>query len=640
MAGDRNQTVIHTCDNITQWGIIALAFLVPLVINPFGYDMYGLPKIVLTCLLVMVILAAWLINNLQNDQPQLARTSLFLPITLFLLLAFVSTLKSVNIANSLYGSFERYEGLLSLLIYVFIYFIAASTFRTYEKIQKLQLALVVSGAIIAIYGVLQHFGLDFINWSSAKVDFTRIVSTLGNSNFLADFLVIALVLAIAFYLASSSWATRGPLFICTGLLFIALLFTYSRAGWLGFAVSLLVLLTLLPKQLLAKRKIQLGLLCAFLVLCLIIVNYVPKLHLGYQGAPSITKQAASSIQTGEGTAAARLYIWETAINMTKDRPLLGWGIENFGTIYPKYRSLNLAHLEGGDYIPDKPHNELLQISTGMGLLGLLAFLWLVFTFVATAWRKVATEPLEKRLLLSGMLAGWIGYFVAIQFNFSIAGPALVSWLLMGTLLANEKKGVQAPWSLRKSVQAVLLALALCIVLFLGIVSLKWLAADTYFVKGVEAMEATDNSAALTSLEQAVKLNPTSPTFSITLTQVYLASSRSTGNPVWAEEAFKLAQSLVNQDPLNPYHRMLLSQTFIEQYNVTGNQTWLRQSETQAKKAIELDPKSATAHYNLGQLYEGEKQYQKARYYYQQALRLDRKNKQAKKALGRLRGKNK
>lgn len=602
--------------------------------------MYGLPKIALTCLFVVVILAAWLIKNLRDDQPQLARTSLSLPVALFLLLALASTLKSVNIANSFYGSFERYEGLLSLIIYVFIYFIAASTFKTYDKIQKLQVVLVISGAIVAAYGILQHFGIDFINWSLAEVDFTRIVSTLGNSNFLADFLVIVLALAIAFYLASSSWTTRGPLLACTGLLFIALLFTYCRASWLGFTVSLLVLLALLPKRLLAKRRIQLGQLLTLLVLCLIIVNYVPKLYLGYQGAPSLTKQAASSIRTGEGTAAARLYIWQAAINMIKDRPLLGWGIENFGVVYPKYRSLNLAHLEGGDYIPDKPHNELLQMATGMGILGLLAFLWLVFTFVAVAWRKITAESLEKRLLLSGMLAGWVGYFIAIQFNFSIAGPALISWLLMGTLLAGEKRGVQVPWSPRKSVQAVLLALTLCIVLFLGIVSLKWFAADTYFVKGVEVMEATDNSAALTSLEQAVKLNPTSPTFSITLTQVYLASARSTGNPIWAEEAFKLAQSLVCQDPLNPYHRILLSQTLIEQYNVTGNTNWLKQSETEAKQAIELDPKSAAVHYNLGQLYEGEKRYREAKYCYRQALRLDPKDRKVKKALGELKGKNK
>ncbi len=158
--------------------------------------------------------------------------------------------------------------------------------------------------------------------------------------------------------------------------------TFSVGGWLGAAAGLAVVLLGLGRRALLWGALAAagGLLAA-----------VPLLQ--------VERVVSHLNATGASTTFVRLQLWQASLAMLRDHPILGIGLDNFLYLYrqeylPPGASAepNLSH----------PHNLVLHFWLALGLPGLAAFLWLLWTFVRCAWRR-ATASLEQRLLALGAL---------------------------------------------------------------------------------------------------------------------------------------------------------------------------------------------------------------------------------------------
>ena len=89
------------------------------------------------------------------------------------------------------------------------------------------------------------------------------------------------------------------------------------------------------------------------------------------GALALRVERFRSLLAPEGTAVLRLRLWQSALEMVRDHPLWGIGLDQFLYLYPTYmhpdawREPNLSH----------PHNLLLDFWLRLGLLGLVALAW-------------------------------------------------------------------------------------------------------------------------------------------------------------------------------------------------------------------------------------------------------------------------
>lgn len=143
---------------------------------------------------------AW-VGQVSNGNP------LTLP-ALFLLMAYiVSTVLSVSPTVSLFGSYQRLQGLYTFTSYLVIFFLAASLIRTRADIERgITLALVVSFPI-ALYGIIQHYFVDPLPWVGDVT--TRVASNLGNSIFVGAFLILAIPLALTRWIQTTERAATG-----------------------------------------------------------------------------------------------------------------------------------------------------------------------------------------------------------------------------------------------------------------------------------------------------------------------------------------------------------------------------------------------------------------------------------------------
>jgi tetratricopeptide (TPR) repeat protein/O-antigen ligase len=153
-------------------------------------------------------------------------------------------------------------------------------------------------------------------------------------------------------------------------------------------------------------------------------------------------------QIDEGTGKVRTLIWGGAWNLITSDPvrmIVGWGPESMYVAYNKFYPPDLAHWELRNATPDRSHDVFFDQAVTMGLLGLVAYLFLVGAFIWYAVRALRKAPgLNDQLLLIGLLATGVAHVgelvTGIQiaatytyFYMAVALTVVLSYVLNGYL---------------------------------------------------------------------------------------------------------------------------------------------------------------------------------------------------------------
>ena len=129
-------------------------------------------------------------------------------------------------------------------------------------------------------------------------------------------------------------------------------------------------------------------------------------------------------QIDEGTGKVRTLIWGGAWNLITSDPvrmIVGWGPESMYVAYNKFYPPDLAHWELRNATPDRSHDVFFDQAVTMGLLGLVAYLFLVGAFVWYAVRALRKAPgLKDQLLLIGLLATGVAHVGELVTGIQIA----------------------------------------------------------------------------------------------------------------------------------------------------------------------------------------------------------------------------
>jgi tetratricopeptide (TPR) repeat protein len=118
-----------------------------------------------------------------------------------------------------------------------------------------------------------------------------------------------------------------------------------------------------------------------------------------QKSPLLSRFA--SISLNDASNQARLYIWPMALEGAMERPVLGWGQENFGYVFQAH--YNPAMYDQGDWF-DRAHNIFLDWLVNAGIIGLLSYLALYLFFVIYVWKS--SMDIAEKSVLTGLLAAY------------------------------------------------------------------------------------------------------------------------------------------------------------------------------------------------------------------------------------------
>ena len=635
-------------DRIIFWSFSLLFFLTPLVLTPVNYELFEFNKMVLTYLLTAIIVWAWINKMISQKRLIFRRTFWDLPLLLFLASQITSTLISIDRHTSIFGYYSRFHGgLLSTICYLLLYWAWVSNFPFSQPAQKTRqkmfIIILVSGMLVSLYGVAEHFGIDKNIWVQDVQN--RVFSTLGQPNWLAAYLDVLIFIVLARFIHSKRPITHYPLLF--SLFYLCLLYTRSRSGFLGFIIPFLVVLTKWLSHLIRKKDTLLGkklLLIVGLALTLSFWVGVPfhlknlrtKLNLSFLSDVQEVKKPTVPMANGQAakpkitpSSDIRKIVWKGAIELWRRHPIFGSGVETFAYSYYWVRPKEHNFTSEWDFLYNKAHNEFLNFAATSGSVGLLAYLLLAATAIVRLLRD------DQFFLCCAILSLLITNF----FGFSVVPTALLFYLLPALATTNKKDQKENPADFKLSFWQAITTLAL--VVLLGKIVNYW-RADYYFAQGKKLEKAGYLNTSLNYLNRSLALNPNEPNFysqrAITAAKLAAAMAQK-GQP--SDRLIKLAiKDSKKALEISPYHLNFYKNRAKTDYFLSFVRLdYLRDALQTLLEAEKLAPTDPKIPYNIGLIYRAFGDRVRARQYLQKALELKPDYTAAKKAIGTKRGKN-
>ena len=632
----------QVCSKIIKLSFHALFFLIPLVLCPLNFELFEYNKMMLTYTICIIICTAWVLKMLFEKRFYIRRTPLDIPILLFVISQIISTVFSIDPHTSLFGYYSRFHGgLLSSFCYIFLYYALVSNVSESLKVISLLKTILFSGALVAIYGILQHpnplfeengvwHGIDHKYWVQ-DVEL-RVFSTIGQPNWLAAYLAMLIPIATAFLLMEKPLHKKSSFLSLASCFYLCLLFTNSRAGAGGFLLSFFVFLllfflqyltsrpTIVPSGVRKERKLavfskQNLIFLTILILTFGILTSISGKFLIKRFAEFLApKAAASTILPGE-TVRIRNIVWKGAIEIFKHYPLFGSGVETFAYSYYQFRPKEHNQTTEWDFLYNKAHNEYLNFLATTGIVGLLTYLLIIFTFgwwFIKYWIRINpnlnTPNSSASILILGLFSGYISYLIQNFYSFSVVPIATFFFLFPGiTFLLAGKLPItrcQVPIVGRSTIRYPLITViifASCFSLFT--LGKMWLA-DTYFAKAHKLAQARYFEPSYLYALKATSYNPREPLYfdQLAYNAAVLATEaeEATTAAILAQEAISASQRALTTSPLN----INLWKTAIKVLYQLGslNQEFYQKALEAAKIAIELSPTEPKLPYNLGLIY--------------------------------------
>jgi O-antigen ligase len=246
---------------------------------------------------------------------------------------------------------------------------------------------------------------------------------------LAFWLLLAIPPTLILALLSSA-RLRPFLFAAAGLSLAAMLLTLTRGAIIGFAGSLVVLLTW-------GRFRRLMLLLILIAAVFTVLNFNAISH---SRELSVVATRLSTVAQGARTGGRRVQIWTTTPQIIAEHPLLGVGAGNF----PKV-SLEYGLSEAG--LPfEHAHDLVLTIAAERGLIALGLLIWFIVAVGKTGLAVLRRRDSEVYPYALGLCAALFGLFIASLVDYPPGQDAVMGTLLIeiGALIALRRHAQPSP----------------------------------------------------------------------------------------------------------------------------------------------------------------------------------------------------
>src|SRR3989344_5370397 len=245
-----------------------------------------------------------------------------------------------------------------------------------------------------------------------------------------------------------------------GVLFLLFTFTIlvanARATYLGLLIGFFYFFFFYPvrskvsnginpKNLKTLKIIAAGLVL-FAIIAVIVFNFFPQIA-EKNNLLKIAADRLSVKKIATDLAGTRFLVWKIALQTIKDKPILGWGPENFYIGFEKYYDPTVPIIKNTWW--DRPHNVFLEIAANSGIMSLIFYslFWIVL-FCQLQIFKIQRGEGKDIYLAHGIQAMFIGYLVALFFNFDSFPTYIISFFFVGyslfLLSKNDEKKIVCP----------------------------------------------------------------------------------------------------------------------------------------------------------------------------------------------------
>ncbi|MDR3570893.1 MAG: tetratricopeptide repeat protein [Candidatus Pacebacteria bacterium] len=511
-------------EKILRWivlvGVFALPFICLIVATSLFFP-FITGKNFMFRIIVEAITFAWLALALINPVYRPRRNWIFGAFLVFIVIMAIADAQGVNPFKSFWSNFERMDGWITIA-HLFLYTVVAASVINAEKLWRRLFEISIGVSIfVDLLGFLQILGVAALGEGGISGLGARIDATFGNPIYLAVYMLFHIFLAtlLIYQSGKEQWQTWQravlPAALVVGLLWsvsqgtsasaiaiilylvgvvvvgalmftrranvlmlvivlntIALLFTGTRGTTFGLVggtvLGGLIYMFLAPQAKAARKYILAG------IAILIVAAgglWLARDTAAVRSVGFLDRLVA--ISPTETTVAARFMNVGIAWQGIKQRPILGWGQEEYAVVFDKYYD---PRMYPDEQWFDRVHDIVFDWWVAGGTLGILSYLGLLGAYLWVLWRSKGFDLAEKSIL-TGLLAGYFIHNLTVFDN-------ITSYILFGTVLAyiawRSNDADQTKPLLYPSISSAAAPVALCGAILLALGTVWLVNANAYF----------------------------------------------------------------------------------------------------------------------------------------------------------------
>jgi len=396
--------ITEVLDFIIYWSIVIMPFSVaiaPALANAF----------------IGFFSVFFIIKKIIKREKPFGDIAVMVPFLFLILISLVSFKNSVSLSTS-------FHGIEKLLKYLLIFVVCAQEIKDRKHVARIVTSVILGVSLVSIDAVWQIiFGWDFIRGNTLQqaIGLIRPTASFPNPNVFGVYMSALTPLIIGLTLFYFKGKKKIVMVLISVLAIAGLGLTLSRGSGLALYLSTLFLCV-------AKRK---KILTFTLIAVLIVFPFV---------MPKNIKQWAKDANYNPLVFMCnqdRISIYRNTINMIKQHPFIGVGVNTFSKNYGKYK---LESAEKYAHTPDTiyAHNNYLQMAGEIGLLGLLAFLWFLVQVFRRGFKTYQTIKEEYlKIVVLSLIACFIAFLIngLTETSLYYSRVVMVFWYLIGVSLA-------------------------------------------------------------------------------------------------------------------------------------------------------------------------------------------------------------
>ncbi|HNV82440.1 MAG: O-antigen ligase family protein [Tenuifilaceae bacterium] len=394
---------------------IFIVLLLPVIYYQATLDLTTMPRVLaLSAFLGMFVIFFFNSKWYKPEMLGVLRHGLFPVFGLWLVVSVVTLAFS---SNPIEGIFD----IIKVLFTITIAMLGAMIFSEEENwLDKLAKVVVLSAIVTSLVGFVQYYlwvvkATEPFLPDGRKIIY-RVVGVMAHKNLysLSLFMMLPFV-AYGVAMFKKHWKILSIIALVFVLLLIFML--QARATWVGIMVAVaisVITLILYGNKFGLPKKWKITLITLTLMGAVAVGGVL--FLVGKDSQNQYVKQLQSIINPKSAQNIHRINIWKTTLEMIQDRPVLGFGPNNW-KLHAGY------YFKGRFFLEDqinwqRPHNDFLWVFAEKGIFGILLYLAIFGFSLYYLYRIIGAETTrEKRLMALLLIFGLVGYLTASTFDF-------------------------------------------------------------------------------------------------------------------------------------------------------------------------------------------------------------------------------
>jgi len=584
--------------------------------------------------ITICIVCLHFLNFLKGQTRLFPRFYLTIPLIIYLITQLLSTIFSSDLHTSIFGYYSRLNGgFLSTLSFILLSTILTNYLEPLFINRIINISL-ISGFIVASYGIAEAFGIDKHLWVQDVQN--RVFSTLGQPNWLAAYLGVLLPLSLYRLLSSKSKLLVTIYYLLFTGYYLCLLFTKSKSGIIAATISLAIFFVL---HFFKTKRFQPIIIPGLLLIILsITINnpikdklFPPKLTTNNLLTTNLNVTPSEDI---------RKIVWTGALQLWKQFPVFGTGPETFGYSYYWVRPASHNLTSEWDFIYNKAHNEYLNYLATTGTIGFVAYLLIIIIVIIkffSHYQAVRFSSDQQPWLLSiAIFTSFVSILITNLAGFTVTVISLFFFILPGLI-----DPIPATTSRPAPKSGPLISLFI-ILIFLSLLSqtIFYYLADITYAQALALDNNHQYQPAFNQINTSLSYRSNEPTYlikSASLASKLAVGYQSDPDPAQTEKYTRIAiQNSQKAVTVSPFNLNLWKERAQVYYYLATIDTKYYSSALQSlEAAAKLAPTDAKTFYLLGQFYQNTTDVDSTLKYYQQAITLKPNYDHAYFALGQI-----